>query len=71
MVHEIQLSIVEDSQAGELATSVQSADGDWDPELTATLRRRRDALQRGEAQTLTRDEMKLRLARRRASPSSR
>jgi len=69
LVHEIQLSIVEDAHADESVTPVQGADRD--PELTAELQRRLDALRRGEAKTLSRAEMKLQLARRRASRPSR
>lgn len=44
---------------------------DEDPALTAELGRRFDALLRGEARTVSRPEMKERLARLRASRSSR
>lgn len=44
---------------------------DEDDELAALLDRRLDALLRGEARTVTRAEMKDRLARRRASQPSR
>lgn len=71
LVHEIQLSIVEDAHAGGSVTPSHGEDADCDPELTAELRRRLDTLQRGEAQTLSRAEMKLQLARRRASRPTR
>jgi hypothetical protein len=55
----------EDSKA--LAQTEPEVEIDEDPALTAELGRRLDALLRGEAKTISRAEMKERLARRRAA----
>jgi hypothetical protein len=60
-----------DGRKGLAAAEPEPDLDDEDPELTAELGRRLDALLRGEARTLSRAEMEERLARRRAARPSR